>query len=159
MPQTGRIEWIGLRTAKREPVQSVQSVEANPTSGLVGDRYSGTNGKRQVTLIQAEHLAVVGQLLGMDAQASLARRNIMVKGINLLAFNNRQFRIGDEVVLEMTGICHPCSRMEENFGPGGYNAMRGHSGINARVIHGGQITVGDAVQLIPNSTNETIANN
>ena len=76
----------------------------------------------------------------------LTRRNIVVSGINLLALAKRRFRIG-EVVLETTGPCEPCSRMEENLGPGGYNAMRGHGGITARVAKGGTISVGDAVAL------------
>ena len=153
LPQTGRVEWIGLRPAKRAELDLVQEVEVNTEIGLVGDRYSGRSGNRQVTLIQAEHLEVVAKLLNIErADPSLARRNILVSGINLLAFSKRQFQIGESVVLEMTGICHPCSRMEENYGPGGYNAMRGHSGINARVIKGGHIRIGDAVKLLPEST-------
>ena len=70
----------------------------------------------------------------------------MVSGINLLALKDKQFSIG-EVVLEFSGLCHPCSRMEEYLGPGGYNAMRGHGGINARIITGGVIHVGDAVEV------------
>ncbi|MEM1320686.1 MAG: MOSC domain-containing protein [Bacteroidota bacterium] len=153
LPQTGRVEWIGLRPAKRADLNVVPEVEVTTKEGLVGDRYGGRSGNRQVTLIQAEHLEVVAKLLNIKrAEPSLARRNIIVSGINLLAFSKRQFQIGESVILEMTGICHPCSRMEENYGPGGYNAMRGHSGINARVIQGGRIRVGDAVNLLPQTT-------
>jgi MOSC domain-containing protein YiiM len=68
----------------------------------------------------------------------------VVSGINLLALNGAQFAIGG-ALMEGTGPCHPCSRMEEIFGPGGYNAVRGHGGITARVILGGVIRVGDVV--------------
>ena len=149
MPQVGKIEWIGIRSQKYEPLTVLASAEVDPEEGLVGDRYRGASKKRQVTLIQAEHLTAVGKILGSGpVDPLLTRRNVVVSGINLLAFKDQQFQIGAEVILEMTGICHPCSRMEQNLGPGGYNALRGHSGINATVIRGGTIQVGDPVRLI-----------
>ena len=61
----------------------------------------------------------------------------MVSGVNLLACKEQEIQIGDEVVLYITGPCAPCSRMEQNLGPGGYNAMRGHGGVTAKVVQGG----------------------
>jgi len=150
LPQTGTIEWIGLRPAKRADMKIVKSAELTPENGLIGDRYSGQSGKRQVTLIQQEHLEAVAKFLDIKkVNNALTRRNILVSGINLLALKDHQFRIGESVILETTGHCHPCSRMEENFGIGGYNAMRGHGGLTTRVITGGTIKVGDVVRLIP----------
>jgi MOSC domain-containing protein YiiM len=148
VPRIGRVEWIGVRPARREPVVVVDSVEAREGRGLTGDRFrGGASSKRQVTLIQAEHLPVIAQLLGRDRiDASPLRRNIVVSGINLLSLNRAQFAIGD-VLMEGTGPCHPCSRMEETFGPGGYSAVRGHGGITARVLTGGVIRVGDPVSF------------
>lgn len=148
MPQVGKVEWIGIRLQKRIPPTMVIEVEANPESGLIGDHYNGQSGNRQVTLIQQEHLDTVASILNVDTiDPGLTRRNIVVSGINLLALKDRTFQIG-EVVLGMTSMCYPCSRMEANLGPGGYNAMRGHGGINARVIEGGKIRQGDTVKLI-----------
>ena len=149
LPQVGRVDWIGIRPARRAPLGPVREVRVTEGGGLEGDHYHGDSKKRQVTLIQQEHLDGVARMLSKERiDPGLTRRNIVVSGINLLAFSERQFRIG-EVVLEMTGPCHPCSRMEENLGPGGYNAMRGHGGITARVVRGGVIREGDEVSLAP----------
>lgn len=148
MPQRGRVEWMGLRPGRREPLLTPECISVDTASGIIGDRYAGRSGRRQVTLIQAEHMAAVAGVLGLtEVDWALLRRNIVVSGVNLLALHKRQFRIGS-AVLEATGYCHPCSRMEENLGPGGYNAMRGHGGLTARVIRGGEIRLGDAVGLL-----------
>lgn len=146
LPQVGKVEWIGLRPSSKEEMQVVSSVEVSLDEGLFGDRYASKSKKRQVTLIQKEHLDAVSSLLGKAVTPASCRRNILISGINLLAFKDRQFKIG-EVVLEMTGLCHPCSKMERNLGPGAYNAMRGHGGITARVIKAGEIRVGEPVVL------------
>ncbi len=145
-PRAGRVEWIGLRPERRAPMSAVREAEAVAGYGLAGDHYaSKTNGKRQVTLIQAEHLEAVAKLMGRDAVApELVRRNILVSGINLYALRNAKFRIGD-VLLEGSGSCDPCSRMEEVLGEGGYNAMRGHGGITARILGPGTLAVGASV--------------
>ncbi len=148
LPQVGRVAWIGIRPERRVDLEEVASVEANTESGLVGDHYHGSSGKRQVTLIQGEHLDGMASMLGKkEIDPLLLRRNIVVRGINLLALKDQNFRIG-EAVLETTGLCHPCSRMEENLGEGGYNAVRGHGGITARVLQNGTIRVGDEVAKI-----------
>jgi MOSC domain-containing protein YiiM len=148
LPQRGTVRWIGLRPARRATPIAVEKVQALAGKGLAGDRFNGgPQSKRQVTLIQAEHLAVIGQLAGSEpVNPALLRRNIAVSGINLLALNRARFRIGT-ALLEGTGTCDPCSRMEEALGAGGYNAMRGHGGITARIIESGWIRVGDAVVM------------
>jgi MOSC domain-containing protein YiiM len=144
--QAGTITWIGLRPHKKAALQSVASAEIIVGTGLVGDHYHGTSGNRDVTLIQAEHLDAVGKILGKDVDPGQTRRNLIISGLNLLALVDKTFKLGDDVILETTGLCHPCSRMEENLGYGGYNAMRGHGGITAKVIQGGKIEVGDRVE-------------
>lgn len=151
LPQKGKVEWIGLRPERKAEIEVVNSVFAERGKGLTGDRSYHSNSKnRQVTLIQYEHVLALPSLLNLcEVNPVLLRRNIVVSGINLLALKGRQFKIGD-AVLETTGECHPCSRMEENLGEGGYNAMRGHGGITAAIVESGNIKVGDSVFLYKN---------
>ncbi len=148
LPRSGRVEWIGLRPAREQAMVAVAEVEAKGGGGLRGDRYKGRNGERGVTLIQAEHLPVIAALAGLEAIApATLRRNLVVSGIPLVALKGRRFRIG-ELVLEGTESCDPCSRMEAALGPGGFNAMRGHGGLCARIVEGGTVRVGDAVAAL-----------
>ncbi|MCB9082376.1 MAG: MOSC domain-containing protein [Lewinellaceae bacterium] len=155
LPQTGIVRWLSIRPQRLMPVQVVSEVTADPDQGLLGDHYSGRNGKRQVTLIQEEHLEVVGKWLNTDpVDPAQTRRNMVIAGLNLQALRGRQFQVGAQVILEMTGDCHPCSRMDMNLGPGGFQAMRGHGGITARVVQGGLIRLGDTVQLVANAVGQ-----
>ncbi len=147
MPQVGKIEWIGLRPKKKADLRSVDSAQITVAAGLEGDHNVNPGGKRMVTLIQQEHLDMVSRVMGRDVTPDMTRRNIVVSGINLLALQDADIKLGDDVILRGTGFCVPCSRMEENLGDGGYNAMRGHGGITTTVVSGGEIKVGDEIKL------------
>ncbi len=147
---TGELSWIGLRPAHQGAMVMPGEATLIENKGLKGDHMAnGSSKKRQVTLIQVEHLAVISKLINKNSiSAENLRRNLVIEGINLLALRDRQFTIGD-CILQGTGHCHPCSRMEEALGEGGYNAMRGHGGITAIVIQGGAIKIGDMVRSLP----------
>jgi len=149
LPQVGKLEWIGIRPARRASLESLNEVNVTLEGGLEGDHFAGKHSKkRQVTLIQHEHLEGVASILGKNSiDPGDARRNLVVSGINLFSVRDRKFSIG-EVIFEGTGYCHPCSRMEENLGPGGYNAMRGHGGLTAKVIKEGVVRLEDEIRLI-----------
>ena len=149
IPQIGKVEWIGIRTEMKGVVQVLKSVFIKKGYGLDGDHFKGSSsGKRQVTIIQMEHLQTVAKILGRkNIDPELTRRNLVVSGINLLSLKDQKFRIG-EVILETTGICAPCSLMETNLGKGGYNVMRGHGGITTKVISEGKLELGDKVKIL-----------
>lgn len=145
-PRPGRLEWIGLRPARHSPMRAADATSLSPEHGLSDDYRS--RGNRQVTLIQAEHLPVIAALCGLDSvEPGLLRRNLVVSGLSVHALKDKRFTIGS-VQLLGTGDCVPCSYMEENLGIGGYNAMRGHGGITARVLSEGRIRIGDTVKAV-----------
>ena len=162
-PFTGRLEAVLLRPARRAEPRRVAEALAIADRGLQGDRTAQRASRsapakaRHVTLIQAEHLPAIAALVGRDAvDPALLRRNLVVSGLNLLAARSLFSKdaplvlaIGDGVRLVITGPCEPCSRMEEALGRGGYNAMRGHGGVTARVLQGGVLRVGDALVCMP----------
>ncbi|MCF7221090.1 MOSC domain-containing protein [Marilutibacter chinensis] len=148
LPRTGRVEWIGLRPARNVSMRSVDRVEARAGGGLAGDRYAGGSGKRGITLIQAEHLPAIAALAGhASVSPEILRRNLVVSGIPLIALKGLRLRIGG-LVLEGTEACDPCSRMEDALDPGGYNAMCGMGGLCARIVEGGVLALGGAVEAL-----------
>jgi len=147
-PQVGVLVSIGVSPARRAAVVSLTEVAAEVGRGLVGDHHGDHGGDRQVTLIQAEHLPVIAALIGRDTvEAGVLRRNLVVGGVNLLALVGRSVCVGP-AVLEITGLCEPCARMDEGLGAGTKAAMWGHGGVTASVVQGGTLRCGDAVRAV-----------
>ena len=107
---------------------AVASALALVDRGLEGDRSAAKpasrpgGSKRQVTLIQAEHLPLINAWTGRDVAATDLRRNLVVSGVNLLAqlslFKDQplQVRIGADVLL----VDHrPVRPVLEDGGPAG----------------------------------------
>ncbi|MHC8385435.1 MOSC domain-containing protein [Pseudomonas sp. LB3P14] len=153
VPQQGQVRWIGVRPQSRSQMLELDAVEARLEAGLTGDHARpGARNARQVTLIQWEHLAVINALMGRPVdQPVLAhdlRRNLVISGINLFSLKGRRFKIG-QAIFETTGWCQPCARLENNLGPGTFQAVRGHGGITARVLQSGIIRLDDTVSVEP----------
>ena len=146
--QPGKLEWIGLRTHKGKEVVQVECAELLLGHGIAGDKAAQkSGGKRQVTLIQAEYLPVIASFLGKDTiDPSIMRRNLVVSRLNLSALNKQTLEING-AMLEITGNCAPCHKMEQALGYGAFNATRNHGGVNAIVRKGGVIRIGDEVRV------------
>jgi MOSC domain-containing protein YiiM len=145
----GIVTWIGLRPGRQQPMLAVTMADLDASSGLAGDHYaSHVNQTRQVSLIQSEHITAIARYLGLEQIGpDRLRRKIVVSGINLLALKGQRFRLGSALLLA-TGECHPCSRMETALGRGGYNAVRGHGGITARILNPGRVQLGDTISRV-----------
>ncbi|WP_235011587.1 MOSC domain-containing protein [Bryocella elongata] len=109
----------------------------------------------QVHLFAAEMLEEL-QGAGFDVGAGEIGENVLTSGIDLLTLpTHTRLRIGDEVIVEVTGLRTPCSQID------GYrNGLQAHlwgardaagkrsrrAGVMAVVIAGGQIFPADRIQ-------------
>ena len=146
---SGKIEWIGVRPERRGDVISVSSVTIDEANGLSGDHP--TKPHRQVTIISKEQLDEVARRLGKEhVETSATRRNILISGLDFDTVDKQRIQLGSAII-EVTGYCHPCSRMDENLGEGGRLAMARLAGYLAKVIRSGEVAVGDPVSVLKQS--------
>ena len=79
--------------------------------------------------------------------------NLTIAGPDFASLQpGNRLRIGDEVEIELTGYTIPCAKIAGSFRDGDYRRISqkrhpGDSRLYARVLQGGEITVGDVVQL------------
>jgi MOSC domain-containing protein YiiM len=146
----GRLEWIGLRPAHKQPMIEVNQTNAIVGLGLEGDhRCEKTPGSaRQVTLISQEYIHQLTAKINLEKiNPALLRRNLVISGMDMDLLRFQQLKIGD-VILETSALCHPCSRIDKALGQGATQAMMGLGGLCAKILQGGIIRVGDKVELL-----------
>jgi MOSC domain-containing protein YiiM len=124
----------------REPMKSMESVRAIENLGFEGDRHAKADSKRQVLLIEAETLEKLDLRVG-DVKENITTRGLALMGLPLGA----RLRVG-EAVLEITGECHPCSRMDD-LRAGLRETLGGQRGMLACVAQSGTLRVGDAITV------------
>jgi len=138
----GVVESIHI-ARRAEPPLSVERAVAVVGRGLEGDRYfdgSGTfsdrPGGRDLTLIEAEAVEAVGLSPGD------ARRNVVVRGVDLNALVGRRFRVGS---VECFGLelAEPCRHLERLTEEGVLEGLAGRGGLRASIVAGGEICVGE----------------
>ncbi len=131
---------LQLKPAKGAPMQVMPSVTAITDSGLQDDANAGRS-KRQVLIIERELLDEFQLPVGD------VRENITVQGIQLAGMAaGTRVRVGN-ALLEATLDCAPCEFIEGKR-PGLRAAMEGKRGTLFKVIAGGEIKLGDVIQII-----------
>jgi MOSC domain-containing protein YiiM len=122
------------RSEARERVLAVES------HGLEGCAHANPP-RREVLLVSKEHLDAVG------IQPGAVRENVTVEGADV-----QQWPVGQQVqvggaLFEVTMVCDPCHKMDQ-LRSGLRAAIDGKRGMLARVVEGGEIALGDAVELV-----------
>jgi MOSC domain-containing protein YiiM len=148
----GTVVRILIAPEGRTEAHAIDRVQAVAGLGLEGDRYHAGRGsfsrrpgpERQLTLIAVESLEWLEQSHGLTIDAGVLRRNLVTRGVDLNALVGRTFAVG-EALLEGVKLCLPCSRIEQATGQPLIRLLWQRAGINARIVRGGWIAVGDPI--------------
>jgi MOSC domain-containing protein YiiM len=124
-------------SGRSEPRERVRALEGH---GFEGCAHANPP-RREVLFASQDHLDTVG------VEPGAVRENITVAGADVQQWPiGQQVRVGD-AVLEITMVCDPCQRMDE-LRQGLRAEIDGKRGMLAHVVEGGEIAVGDPVDLI-----------
>ncbi|WP_061029232.1 MOSC domain-containing protein [Bradyrhizobium sp. CCH5-F6] len=148
--------WIGvvrhlhLTPRASLPMRAQDSLTLIAGKGIVGDRYTNETGYyserpeegRQITLFEEETLEALRRDHGIDLFPAEHRRNVTTFGVPLTHLVGRRFWLG-EALLEATRLSVPCKHLEEVTGKPVFNPLINRSGLNAKILVGGTVRVGD----------------
>ncbi len=138
---SGKIVSLQLCVGHREPMDFREQATAVTGVGLEGDRHAQADNHRQILLMDSEVLD------SFDLKPGMVRENVTVSGLAIHQLSNGQrLRIGSDVILEITGHCEPCGRMDE-IRPGLRESLDMQRGMLTRVLQGGALKLGDPIQV------------
>jgi MOSC domain-containing protein YiiM len=144
---SGSVEHIHLAAERSGPVAPVDEVLVEAGRGLRGDRHHARLGANDITLIEAEALERLATEHGVHLEPGESRRNVTTRGLDLGALIGRRFRVG-AIVCEGIERNEPCLHLSQVTGEPG--VLRGlvHTGLEAAIIEGGTIRVGDVIEPV-----------
>ena len=147
--RTGTVEAIYLAPEHGAMPRRVEQAVGHAGKGLEGDRNFGDPDPEScdITLIEAEAFERQLETQSLDLDPAAARRQVLVRGIDLGVLIGRKFQVG-ELECEGEERCEPCSHLAGMVGT--QVVLKGllHTGLRARIITGGTIRAGDPVRLI-----------
>jgi MOSC domain-containing protein YiiM len=138
---------VALRIApgRRLPMKAVDEVVVETGRGIIGDRYHGAR-HRHVTVQSAERLNEAATELGVPVLPEGTRRNVTISRGDVPTAPGSRLMIGD-VELEVVRVAAPCRILDDEIARGAATALRRRAGSVCRVLAGGRIRVGDAVEV------------
>jgi MOSC domain-containing protein YiiM len=146
LAMNGKLLGIARRSKPREPMDTVNEVLVTIEAGVEGD-CRGRKLDRQVTVISADSWRDACRDLGMEVPWTKRRANLLVGGIDLRDTVGARISVGD-VLLQIAEQNPPCRVMDiQQKGLRKALEPDWRAGVSCRVLAGGKIKVGDAVQL------------
>ena len=144
----GRIAAISLSKTKGVPKVNVNCALLIKNHGIEGDAHAG-DWHRQVSLLDIAGINSLKDRLPQIAPGRFAE-NLTTEALDLKkATPGMRFKIGNEVILEVTQIgkeCHSKCEIYHTIG----DCIMPKEGVFTKVEQGGLIHIGDAIEEIQN---------
>ena len=156
---TRRTEGIvaGLATsATKGTIKApVDRVAARRAHGIEGDAHAGP-GPRQVSLLALPAIRRMEERFGEPLGIGRFGENLVVDGLDLVGTEVGDLvAVGNRVVLEVTAIgkeCHLGCEIRRRTG----DCIMPREGVFARVLLGGELAIGDGVQVVRPARDATV---
>lgn len=121
------------------PIIDVNEIECVAGKGILGDRFFDykEDYKGQITFFENETHQMLCEKFGVDDKGpDTYRRNVIVEGQNLNELIGKEFEIQGVRFLG-TEEASPCFWMDQAFGEGAEDALRGKGGLRAKILDDG----------------------
>lgn len=142
----GKIVAICISEAKGTQKHEVQNAYLKEEWGIEGDAHAG-KWHRQVSLLSVEKVNEFRKK-GANVINGAFGENLVVEGYDLKTIPvGTRFKVGNDVILEITQIGKQCHSHCEIYKVMG-DCIMPREGVFARVIHGGEVQQGDAIEIV-----------
>ena len=121
-------------------MEFLESARVFENEGVEGCAHR-RGGKRNVLFVAAEDLEAVG------VHPGAVKENFTIRGADVMNWPVGQRLVIGDAEFEISMVCDPCELMEE-IRPGLQAELEGRRGMLARVLKTGEVSVGDALQLL-----------
>jgi MOSC domain-containing protein YiiM len=132
--------------AGAHPTVAQEKIECVAGRGIRGDRFFDfkPDYKGQITFFSMEVFEQLCRELRIpDARPDAMRRNVLVRGLDLMALVNRRFEVQGTRFIGVEES-RPCDWMNLALAPGARDWLRGRAGLRCRIITDGVLKVGPA---------------
>lgn len=151
------LSHIIIGAEAKAPLHCVEHVEAISGRGLKGDRYFLGQGSfnrppldqscREVSLMSYDAIAICTDRIGKRLGPEAFRRNLILKGIDLMKLKHRRFYIG-EVLFEYARTAPPCRLLSRLNEVDMMRGLKGLGGIRATILQSGTLYLGDMLRIV-----------
>lgn len=143
----GKIISVNISADKGEKKKNIGKCMLMAGHGLTDDAHAGP-WHRQVSLLAVESIQKIKDM-GLDVSAGDFAENLTTEGIDLPSLPvGTKLKIGDGIVMRVSQIGKECHARCNIFYQVG-DCVMPREGIFAEVVTGGEVKVGDLVEVIP----------